>query len=147
MDLHDYKKEDLENIENFLQSARDNKLTGVLQVIKEIREELQKRVTFKEAELELQKKYLGAYVSFDYETGLGISSVFKVDKVSYDEFEGVLLLSTNAEVCLLESGYSIEHDSTIPIYPEQIKNSLKKIDKAEYDAEFDKAIEYYKSLK
>lgn len=147
MDLKEYRKEDLESIEDFLQEARDNKLTGVLQVIKEIRKELDSRIVFKEAESELQKEYLGAYVSFDYETGLGISSVFKVEKVSYDEFEGVLYLSTNAEVCLLDSGYSIEHKSTIPIYPGQIKNSLKKIDKSVYDAEFDKAIEYYKSLK
>lgn len=147
MDLRSYKKEDLETIENFLQEARDNKLTSVLQVIKEIQKELNERVTFKEAESELQKEYLGAYVSFDYETGLGISSVFKVEKISYDEFEGVLYLSTNAEICLLDSCYSIEHNSTVPIYPWQIKNSLRKIDKAEYDMEFDKAIEYYKSLK
>lgn len=146
MDFKRYNKTELESLEQFLQEARDDNKTGILEVIKEIRSELNNRIKYMETKDKIKNNYLGKYVQFDYGTGLGIYSIFKVDDVKYNEFEETIELKTLAEIYICDGIYSIEEDSVISINPNNI-NNLEITDKPTYDIEFDKAIEHYKSLR
>ena len=139
MNLSKYTKEELEVIETFLLQARDENISGVLKLIKEIRN----RKKYIEAEEKIKKDYLGKYVRSNYGTGIGI---FKVDEVKYNELSKVFEISTGVEINIEDGVYSIEEDSVV-LFPAQYLTGVELIDEKTYSEEFDKAIEYYKSLK
>lgn len=143
MNLSKYTKEELEAIETFLLQAHDENISGVLKLIKEIRSELRNRKNYIEAEEKIKKYYLGKYVRSNYGTGIGI---FKVDKVKYNELSKVFEISTGVEINIEDGVYSIEEDSVV-FFPAQYLTGVELIDEKTYSEEFDKAIEYYKSLK
>ena len=142
MNLSEYTKEELEVIETFLLQAHDENISGVLKLIKEIRSELRNRKNYIESEEKI-KDYLGKYVRSNYGTGIGI---FKVDEVKYNELSKVFEISTGVEINIEDGVYSIEEDSVV-LFPAQYLTGVELIDEKTYSEEFDKAIEYYKSLK
>ena len=140
MNLSKYTKEELEAIETFLLQAHHEKISGVLKLIKEIRN----RKKYIEAEEKIKKDYLGKYVRSNYGTGIGI---FKVDEVKYNELSKVFEISTGVEINIEDGVYSIEGDSVVYIPTQYLTGVVELIDEKTYSEEFDKAIEYYKSLK
>ena len=140
MNLSEYTKEELEAIETFLLQAHDE---NVFKLIQEIRSELSNRKNYIEAEEKIKKDYLGKYVRSDYGAGIGI---FKVDEVKYNELRKVFEISTGVEINIEDGVYSIEEDSVV-FFPAQYLTGVELIDEKTYSEEFDKAIEYYKSLK
>ena len=142
MNLSKYTKEELEVIETFLLQARDENISGVLKLIKEIRN----RKKYIEAEEKIKKDYLGKYVRSNY--GTGSIGIFKVDKVKYNELRKMFEISTSVEINIEDGVYSIEEDSVL-YFPAQYLTGVEVelIDEKTYSEEFDKAIEYYKSLK
>ena len=143
MNLSKYTKEELEAIETFLLQAHDENINGVLKLIKEIRSELRNRKNYIEAEEKIKKDYLGKYVRSNYGTSIGI---FKVDEVKYNKLSKVFEISTGVEINIEDGVYYIEEDSVV-FFPAQYLTGVELIDEKTYSEEFDKAIEYYKSLK
>lgn len=141
MNLSKYTKEELEVIETFLLQARDENISGVLKLIKEIRN----RKKYIEAEEKIKKDYLGKYVRSNY--GTGSIGIFKVDKVKYNELRKMFEISTSVEINIEDGVYSIEEDSVLFFPAQYLLTGVELIDEKTYSEEFDKAIEYYKSLK
>ena len=97
---------------------------------------------------EIIKKFLLKYIRFDIGDGLGSYEVWKVKRVDDFGNKTYSLYPEKGIVSNVDGVYSI--DSYLEDIVIETIDDLKKltvITKEEYEAEFEKAIEYYKSLK
>lgn len=143
--LKDYHESNLIFIQEFLQ---DSKVLSNHPIVQAIKDELDRRKKISEEFVNgLKKKFLGKYIRYNLNDGLGSYTIFKVSdvkRVHKDYCE----VCYSVSVSNVDGDYSINNyrSGSIKLYSNFEENNLQVITKEDYKKEFDKAIEYYKSL-
>lgn len=97
---------------------------------------------------EIMKKYLLGYVRYELCDGLGSYEVWKVARIDDYGNKTYSLYPDKTIVSNIDGMYSIDvYSEDVVIETLDDLKRITPITKEEYDAEFQKAIEYYKSLK
>ncbi len=145
MSLRDLSKEQISTVKSTLKEYPNLKCRDLLDLLKK---EEDRRDLPKLNGIELTKKFLLSYVKYDLNDGLGSYEVWKVgriddfgnntyslypDKTIVANVDGVRTIDTYVEDVFIETESDIERFTVIS--------------KDEYDEEFEKAIDYYKSIK
>lgn len=145
MDIYELSDKDLGLIKEVL---REYPQTNALDLIYIIKDEEERRRQSDLDEIEITRKFYDQYVRFDLEDGIGSYEVWKVKSIKNYGNKMYSIYPEELIVSNVDGAYSIDRyleDVTI-----ETTNDLKKftvISKEDYDAEFEKAIEYIRSLK
>lgn len=144
--LKDYHETSLTFLKEFLEEVNINE--SVENIIKNIERELSRRKSVSEELInELKKKYLNQYIRYNYKDGLGsyiVTKVIDINKTNKDYCD----LYYSVSVSNVDGDYTINSykSASIKIYSDLEQEKIEVITEEEYKDEFNKAIEYYKSL-
>jgi len=150
------EKEDYEFLKNYhesnliflLEFLQDSKILSNHPIISAIKDELDRRKKLSEEFVnKLKEKYLNQYICYNLKDGLGSYTIFKVSdikKVHKDYCE----ICYSISISNVDGDYSINNykNGNIKLYSDLEEENLEIITEKDYKKEFDKAIEYYKSL-
>lgn len=141
----DLSDNDIKLIKALLKEYPNLKCYELLDILKD--EEVRRKQIELSGE-EIIKKFLLNYIRFNVGDGLGSYEVWKVRRIDDCGNKTYILYPADGTVSNVDGIYSI--DSYLDNIVIETTDDLKKltvITKEEYEAEFEKAIEYYKSLK
>lgn len=145
MELRELSLQQLNLIKSILREYPNLKCCEVNDLVKK-EEKRRNQIELKGEEV--VKKFLLKYVRFEICDGLGSYEVWKVKRVDDYGNNTYSLYPDSGIVSNVDGMYSI--DSYLEDVVIETTDDLKRltvITKEEYEAEFEKAIEYYKSLK
>lgn len=144
--LKDYHESNLVEIKEFLEDIKTT--CSIKNILQAIDEELNRRKKISEEFIgKLKEKYLNQYIRYNLKDGLGSYMVFKVQDIR-KVFKDYCDLCYSISVSNVDGDYSINKykDASIKLYSDLEEDKLELITEEDYKEEFNKAIEYYKSL-
>lgn len=141
----DLSDNDIKLIKALLKEYPNLKCYELLDILKD--EEVRRKQIDLQGE-EVIKKFLLKYVRFELCDGLGSYEVWKVKRIDVYENKTYSLYPDKGIVSNIDGTYSIDSylEDVVIETTDDLKN-FTVIPKEEYDKEFEKAIEYYKSFK
>ena len=144
--LKEYHESNLIMLVEFLEELDLNK--PVSNILNAIKKELDRRKNITDEFVNtLKEKYLNKYIRYNYNDGLGTYTIFKVTDIKKTKKE-YCDLYYSVKVSNVDGNYTIEsfENASLKIYCELEQERIEVITEDEYKEEFNKAIEYYKSL-
>jgi hypothetical protein len=147
MDLRDLTTEQLDIVDSVLRDYLNLDCIKLRDLI--YTERHKRRLSKKLDGQELTKKFLLKYIKFELCDGIGSYEVWKVGRMDIDDDRKQYTLYPDKLMILNTDGeYSIDtYTEEVIIETEDDLKRLTVITKEEFNSEFEKAIEYYKSLK
>lgn len=115
-----------------------------------IRDEQTRRSTPSLNEAEIVSKFLLKYIKLEFNDGIGSYEIWKIARVDDLGNKTFVLYPDKsvASISNIDGEYSIStYLENVTIETDEDLEAFTVINKEEYDSEFEKAIEYYKSLK
>ena len=145
MDLLDLTDRELERFDSILREYPKLKAPELRDLLKK---EQDRRSLSELSGTEIISKFLLRYVKFELCDGLGSYEVWKVKRIDDLGNKTYILYPEKPIVSNVDGMYSIDtYQDEVTIETNEDLKKFTVIPKEEYDSEFSKAIEYYKSLK